>query len=67
MYVPLNHPDREIANKGIHPMYPNLPFFELSRRKILQLATVHYKIMIAGPIIEMLENISMNKLPPEVK
>ena len=48
-------------------MYPNLYFFELSKRKILQLATVHYKIMIAGPIIEMLENISMNKLPKEVK
>ena len=48
-------------------MYPNLSFFELSKRKILQLATVHYKIMIAGPIIEILENISMNKLPNEVK
>ena len=75
MYVPLNHPDREqvqatllkIANKGTHPMYPNLPFFELSKQKILQLATVHFEIMIASPIIEMLENISMNKLSKEVK
>ena len=75
MYVPLNHPDLEqvqatllkMANKGTHPMYPNLPFFELSKRKILQLATVHHKIMIASPIIEIVENISMNKLPKEVK
>ena len=38
LYVPASHPQREefheallrIANKGSHPIYVNLPFFELS-------------------------------------
>ena len=75
LFVPSTHPDREqvqatllkITNKGRHPIYANQPFFELSRRKIHQLASVHYKMKIVGPILKMLENISMNKLPPEVK
>ena len=42
LYVPRSHPDKEkiqeelllFANKGTHPIYIDLPFFELSPMKI---------------------------------
>ena len=85
LYVPRSHPDREkiqeelllFANKGTHPIYINLPFFELSPMKIHALKSlsssdkfleVGYGITeIAEDIIDILETVSMNHLPYEVK
>ena len=48
LYVPRSHPEREkiqeelllFANKVTHPVYTNLPFFELSPMKIHELKSL---------------------------
>ena len=61
------------ANKGTHPIYINLPFFELSPMKIHALKSLNSSEMnygipeIVEDIIDILEILSMNHLPHEVK
>ena len=76
LYVPAGHPQREefhealltITNKGSHPIYVNLPFFELSPWKIHTIKRM-YKEEESNTdyIIDILHTISLNHLPHEVE
>ena len=85
LYVPRSHPEREkiqkelllFANKVTHPIYTNLPFFELSPMKIHAIKSLSssdemldlgYSITdLVEDIIGILDLLSMNHLPREVK
>ena len=55
------------ANKGAHPIYVNLPFFELSPNKIHAIKSIKLPENLPEYIIQILEIISLNHLPHEVK
>ena len=76
--VPPCHPLRDqvqdlflkFVNEGSHPFYRNQIFFEISPHKIHELKSIRFKsssINIAEHLIRILESISMNILPQEVK
>ena len=81
LYVPRSHPHWEkiqeyllvFANKGTHPIYTNLPFFELSPMKIHAIKSLDLHPsevglgLLVGDIIESLDQLSMNHLPRNVK
>ena len=75
MYVPSSHPRKEqiqetlltFANKGAHPIYVNLPFFELSPNKIHAIKSINSPENLPEYIIQILEIISLNHLPHKVK
>ena len=76
LYVPASHPRREefhealltIANKGSHPIYVNLPFFELSPKKIYAIKSMYQEEKLnTDYIIDILHYISLNHLPHEVE
>ena len=67
LYVPTNHPKRDhiqkkllvFANKGTHPIYTNLLFFELSPMKIHAIKSRNFS-GIVEEIIYLLKILSMN-------
>ena len=75
LYVPTSHPKREyiqkkllvFANEGTHPIYTNLLFFELSPMKIHAIKSLNSSPEPVEDIILILEPLSMNHLPCEVK
>ena len=75
LYVTACHPQREefhealltIANKGSHPIYVNLTFFELSPNKIHVIKSINTKENLTDYVIHILHNISLNHLPHEVE
>ena len=76
LYVPASHPRREefhealltIANKGSHPIYINLPFFELSPWKIHTIKSMYKEEKLnMDYIIDILHNISLTHLPHKVE
>ena len=75
MYIPAGHPQRDefhealltMAKKGSHPIYVNLPFFELSPNKIHAIKSINIIENWTEYIIHLLHNISLNHLPHEVK
>ena len=74
LYVPASHPNREyiqeklltFANKRTHPIYINLPFFVLSPMKIHAIKSINFPGVVESTI-DILETLSMNYLPCEVK
>ena len=77
LYVLFGYPKREMihikllsfANRGTHPIYINVPFFELSPVKIHAIKSLDPSVMGDNmeEIIHILETLSMNHLPSEVK
>ena len=75
LHVPAAHPQKEefhealltFANKGSHPIYVNLPFFELSPNKIHAIKSIKTTENLTEHIIRILHNISINHLPYEVE
>ena len=75
LHVPAAHPQKEefhealltFANKGSHPIYVNLPFFELSPNKIHAIKSIKTTENLTEHIICILHNISINHLPYEVE
>ena len=75
LYVPSGHPRREefhealltIANKGSHPIYVKLTYFELSPDKIHAIKSINTTENLTEYIIHILYNISINHLPHEVE
>ena len=75
LYVCAGHPQREeihealltIANKGFHPIYVNLTFFELSPNKIHAIKSINTTENLTNYIIHILHNISLNHIPHKVE
>ena len=80
LYVPSDHPHRELihdklllfANKIPHPVYINFYLFELSPLKIHAIKSLNPPAIfdipdLAVEIIHILDTLSMNHLPCEVK
>ena len=80
LYVSFSHPYLKriqenllsFANKGTHPIYTKLLVFELSPMKIHAIKSLHTSgfgdiTEIVEEIIDILETLSMNHLPLEVK